>query len=98
MRAPSNLKTVDAFITDVARAKAEGFRAYKIHPPFLAGGEVDFKLDMEMAKAVRKTAGEDFPLLFDRVAPIHATRRWRSAICWTHCITSPTRTQYLRAI
>ena len=33
----------------------------------MEGGEVDFKLDMEVAKAVRKTAGDDFPLLFDRV-------------------------------
>ena len=62
-----HLKTVDAFVADVERAKAEGFRAYKIHPPFLEGGEVDFKLDMEVARAVRKTAGDDFPLLFDRV-------------------------------
>jgi L-alanine-DL-glutamate epimerase-like enolase superfamily enzyme len=62
-----HLRTVEAFVTDVERAKAEGFRAYKIHPPFLEGGEVDFKLDMEVAKAVRKTAGDDFPLLFDRV-------------------------------
>jgi L-alanine-DL-glutamate epimerase-like enolase superfamily enzyme len=32
-----HLKTVDAFTADVERAKAEGFRAYKIHPPFLPG-------------------------------------------------------------
>jgi L-alanine-DL-glutamate epimerase-like enolase superfamily enzyme len=62
-----HLKTVDAFVADVQRAKGEGFKAYKIHPPWLADNAVDYRLDMEVAKAVRKTAGDDFPLLFDRV-------------------------------
>jgi L-alanine-DL-glutamate epimerase-like enolase superfamily enzyme len=62
-----HLKTVDAFVADVLRAKGEGFRAYKIHPPWLADNAVDYKLDMEVAKAVRKAAGDDYQLLFDRV-------------------------------
>lgn len=60
-------KTVDAFVTEVQRSKAEGFKAYKIHPPSLAGGGHDYKLDMEVAKAVRKAAGDDFILLLDPV-------------------------------
>jgi L-alanine-DL-glutamate epimerase-like enolase superfamily enzyme len=62
-----HLKTVDAFIADVQHAKSQGFTAYKIHPPWLAENEVDYKLDIEVAKAVRKTGGDDMPLLFDRV-------------------------------
>jgi L-alanine-DL-glutamate epimerase-like enolase superfamily enzyme len=62
-----HLQTVDAFIADLRAAKAAGFTAYKIHPPWLAGNSVDYKLDVEVAKAVREHAGDDFPLLFDRV-------------------------------
>lgn len=62
-----HLKTVDAFLADLQRARAEGFTAYKIHPPFLAEDAVDYKLDIEVAKAVRHAAGDGFPLLFDRV-------------------------------
>jgi len=60
-------KTVEDFVADLQRARADGFTAYKIHPPWLPGDTVDYKLDMEVAKAVRKQAGDDFPLLFDRV-------------------------------
>lgn len=63
-----HLKTVDAFIADLRHAKADGFTAYKIHPPWTAGDTVcDYKLDIEVAKAVRKEAGDDFALLYDRV-------------------------------
>ena len=62
-----HLDTVEAFITDLAQAKKEGFTAYKIHPPWLKGDNVDYRLDIEVAKAVREHAGDDFALLFDRV-------------------------------
>ena len=62
-----HLKTVEAFVEDVTRAKSQGFTAYKVHPPWLANNEVDYKLDIEAAKAVRKAAGDDMALLFDRV-------------------------------
>ena len=62
-------RTVEEFVEEVQRCKAEGFKAYKIHPPDAKqpGGRVDFKLDMEVAKAVRKAAGDDFILLMDPV-------------------------------
>jgi len=62
-----HLNTVDAFVADLEHAKADGFTAYKIHPPWLAGNTVDYKLDIEVAKAVRKSAGDDYTLLHDRV-------------------------------
>jgi L-alanine-DL-glutamate epimerase-like enolase superfamily enzyme len=62
-----HLRTVEAFVADVQHAKSQGFTAYKIHPPWLANNEVDYKLDIEVAKAVRKTGGDDMALLFDRV-------------------------------
>jgi L-alanine-DL-glutamate epimerase-like enolase superfamily enzyme len=62
-----HLDTVEDFVVDLQRAKESGFTAYKIHPPWLAGGAVDHRLDIEVARAVRKHAGESFSLLFDRV-------------------------------
>lgn len=63
-----HLNTVEDFVADIERVKAEGFKAYKIHPPWVkTKSRVDYKLDMEVAKAVRKAAGDDFLLLFDRV-------------------------------
>ena len=62
-----HLKTVDDFVADLQHAKRDGFTAYKIHPPELAGDNDDYKLDMEVAKAVREHAGDNFPLLFDAV-------------------------------
>lgn len=61
--------TVEQFFHEVQKCKAEGFKAYKIHPPDpkVPGGRVDYKLDMEVAKAVRKAAGDDFLLLNDPV-------------------------------
>ncbi|MGA2771712.1 MAG: hypothetical protein ABSG26_12945, partial [Bryobacteraceae bacterium] len=54
-----HLRTVEAFVEDVRHAKSQGFTAYKIHPPWLANNEVDYKLDIEVAKAVRQTGGDD---------------------------------------
>ncbi len=64
-----HMKTVDDFVQSVLQCKAEGFRAYKIHPPELPsrGNGSDYKLDMEVCKAVRKAAGDDFILLMDPV-------------------------------
>jgi L-alanine-DL-glutamate epimerase-like enolase superfamily enzyme len=62
-----HLKTVDDFVADLQHAKGEGFTAYKIHPPELASGACDYRLDMEVAKAIRSHAGDNFPLLFDAV-------------------------------
>jgi L-alanine-DL-glutamate epimerase-like enolase superfamily enzyme len=61
-----HLRTVEAFVEDVQKCKAQGFTAYKIHPPELRGGH-DYKLDIEVIKAVRKAAGDDFTLLHDPV-------------------------------
>jgi L-alanine-DL-glutamate epimerase-like enolase superfamily enzyme len=57
---------VEDFVNEVLRCKKEGFKAYKIHPPSPNGGH-DYKLDIEVAKAVRKAAGPDFILLNDPV-------------------------------
>jgi len=61
-----HLRTVDDFVTDVKHAMSDGFTAYKIHPP---GGPDwhDYKLDMEVIKAVRQTGGDNMPLLYDPV-------------------------------
>ncbi len=61
-----HLRTVEAFVEDVTKAKADGFTAYKIHPPELSGSH-DYKLDIEVLKAVRKAAGDNFALLHDPV-------------------------------
>jgi L-alanine-DL-glutamate epimerase-like enolase superfamily enzyme len=63
-----HLKTVDDFVESVLKCKAEGFKAYKIHPPEIPPrGGSDYKLDIEICKAVRKAAGDDFQLLMDPV-------------------------------
>lgn len=62
-----HLNTVEEFVADVQGSKSEGFTAYKIHPPWQHSPGHDYRLDMEVAKAVRKAAGDDFALLFDRV-------------------------------
>ena len=58
--------TIEEFVEEVKKSKAEGFKGYKIHPPSPKGGH-DYKLDIEVAKAVRKAAGDDFMLLDDPV-------------------------------
>jgi L-alanine-DL-glutamate epimerase-like enolase superfamily enzyme len=62
-----NGRTVEAFAEDVKHARSQGYTAYKIHPPWLPGNKVDYKVDMQVAQAVRKTGGDDRALLFDRV-------------------------------
>lgn len=63
-----HLKTVEEFVESARQAKAQGFRAYKIHPPELEpGGRGDYRLDMEICKALRKELGDDFLLLMDPV-------------------------------
>jgi len=57
---------IEDFVTEVGQVREQGFPAYKIHPPSPNGGH-DYKLDIEVAKAVRKAAGDDFTLLFDPV-------------------------------
>jgi L-alanine-DL-glutamate epimerase-like enolase superfamily enzyme len=58
---------IEDFVAEVQRCKQEGFKAYKIHPPSTPDGGGDYKVDMEVAKAVRKAAGDDFTLLMDPV-------------------------------
>ena len=53
---------IEEFVNEVRLVKEQGFTAYKIHPPSPNGGH-DYKLDIEVAKAVRKAAGDDFTLL-----------------------------------
>jgi len=63
-----HMRTVDDFVKSFQKCRSEGFRAYKVHPPELppAGGS-DYKLDIEIAKALRQAAGDDFLLLWDSV-------------------------------
>ena len=58
--------TIEEFVTEVKLIQSQGFTAYKIHPPSPNGGH-DYKLDIEVAKAVRKAAGDNFTLLNDPV-------------------------------
>ena len=62
-----HLKTVEEFVNEVRQCKADGFKAYKIHPPSMPDGGSDLKLDLEVCKAVRQAAGDDFTLLMDPV-------------------------------
>ena len=63
--------TVEEFVAEVQQCKAQGFKAYKVHPPWelLSNGEYkhDYKLDIEVAQSVRKAIGDDFFLLMDPV-------------------------------
>jgi L-alanine-DL-glutamate epimerase-like enolase superfamily enzyme len=60
-------RNVEDFVDEVRRCKAEGFRAYKIHPPNRPDGGADYRIDMEVARAVRRAAGDEFTLLMDPV-------------------------------
>jgi L-alanine-DL-glutamate epimerase-like enolase superfamily enzyme len=63
-----HLKTLDEFVASALKCKAEGFKAYKIHPPEIPpSGGSDYRLDIEICKAVRKAVGENFALLMDPV-------------------------------
>jgi L-alanine-DL-glutamate epimerase-like enolase superfamily enzyme len=59
-------ETLEQFVDEVKVCKAQGFTAYKIHPPSPNGGH-DYKLDIEVAKAVREAVGPDFTLMIDPV-------------------------------
>ena len=54
--------TLEEFVQEVQKCRADGFKGYKIHPPSPRGGH-DYKLDIEVCRAVRKAAGDDFSLL-----------------------------------
>jgi L-alanine-DL-glutamate epimerase-like enolase superfamily enzyme len=62
-----HLKKVEDFPADLEHARGQGFTAYKVHPPELADGSSDYRADIEVARVVRKAAGDGFPLLFDPV-------------------------------
>ena len=57
---------IEDFVNEVGEAREQGFPAYKIHPPSPDGGH-DYKLDIEVIKAVRRAAGDDYILLHDPV-------------------------------
>lgn len=61
-----HLKTVQEFVDLTKQCLEQGFKALKIHPPELPDG-CDYKLDIEVCKAIRDTAGKDFILLHDPV-------------------------------
>ena len=59
---------VEDFVDEVKVVKGQGFTAYKIHPPELRGGQGhDYRLDIEVLKAVRAAAGPGYTLLHDPV-------------------------------
>ncbi len=49
----------EAYAEEAARFKASGWTAYKIHPPTTPA------VDIEVAKAVRKSVGDDYVLMVD---------------------------------
>ena len=53
------LESPKAYADEAARFKAEGWPAYKIHPP------TDPAVDMEVCRAVRKTVGDAYTLMLD---------------------------------
>lgn len=66
-----HLSTVEDYVPDVLKAKAQGFRAYKIHP---GGGQhatgpaiPTYIGHMEEIREVRKAAGDEFVLMHDPV-------------------------------
>ena len=60
------LDSVEAYGNEAARAKAEGLKAYKLHP---AGK--DLTLDMEAHRYVREVVGPDFTLMSDPVSSMN---------------------------
>ncbi|MBM4440630.1 MAG: mandelate racemase [Candidatus Rokubacteria bacterium] len=53
------LPSPSAYAEEAASFKAQGWRAYKIHPP------TDPKLDIEVCRAVRRAVGDDYQLMLD---------------------------------
>jgi len=61
-------KTPDPYVEAALKAKAEGFRAFKVNPPPVeADGDSHYRLDMEICKALRQALGDDFLLLHHAV-------------------------------
>jgi L-alanine-DL-glutamate epimerase-like enolase superfamily enzyme len=61
-------KIPDPYVEAALKAKAEGFQAFKINPPPVAAdGENHYRLDMEICRALRKAAGDDFELIHHAV-------------------------------
>ena len=66
-----HLPTVEDYVPDVLKAKAQGFKAYKIHP---GGGQhatgpaiPSYIAHMEEIREVRKAVGDEFVLMHDPV-------------------------------
>ena len=53
------LDSREAYATEAARFKADGWKAYKVHPPQNPGE------DIKVCEAVREAVGEDFTLMLD---------------------------------
>ena len=53
------LPTTEAYAEEAARFKAEGWAAYKIHPP------TDPAVDIEVCRAVRRAIGDGFTVMLD---------------------------------
>jgi L-alanine-DL-glutamate epimerase-like enolase superfamily enzyme len=53
------LASPDAYADEAARFKADGWKAYKIHPP------QNPDEDIKVCEAARKAVGDDFPLMLD---------------------------------
>ena len=66
-----HLATIEDFAPEAVKAKAEGFKGYKIHPgggQHPAGGPIPpYVGHIEEIREVRKAVGEEFTLLFDPV-------------------------------
>ena len=53
------LGSVQAYAEEAARYKADGWTAYKIHPP------TDPAVDIQICRAVRRSVGDDFRVMLD---------------------------------
>jgi L-alanine-DL-glutamate epimerase-like enolase superfamily enzyme len=63
--------TVEEYVADLETCKSAGYRGYKIHPPGRRAAKgrniAGYQVDMEVIKAIRKAAGDDFVLMHDPV-------------------------------
>src|SRR5207237_9041035 len=57
------LPSKEAYAEEAARFKAEGWTAYKIHPP------TDPRVDIEVCRAVRRGVGDGFTTMLDSTWP-----------------------------
>jgi L-alanine-DL-glutamate epimerase-like enolase superfamily enzyme len=61
-------KVADPYVEAALKAKAEGFKAFKINPPPVeADGDSHHRLDMEICKALRRALGDEFILMHHAV-------------------------------